>query len=129
MSLLFALSAASVLMIAGAIFEHALTDRLLKRDVEELSGKMELARDIILSARKFEDVSNLPIRLNDVVFGHPGIVISVRSENGAAIFSAGNQQVARQLQGEAALPGAQPLTKQFGDKFYRFMSAQVMRGA
>lgn len=128
MSLLFALSAASVLMIAGAVFEHALNTRLLKRDVEELSGKMELVRDIILSAHKFEDFSNLPIRLNDVVFGHPGIVISVRTDNGALLFSAGNQEVARQLQDEATPADAKPATARHGANFYRFISSQVVRG-
>jgi two-component system heavy metal sensor histidine kinase CusS len=129
MSLLFALSAAAVLMIAGALFERALDERLLKRDIEELSGKMELVRDIVLSAHSFEDVSNLPIRMKDVVFGHPGIVISVRTQDGSALFSAGDQQVARQLQDQVTPAGAPPVTRRFGEKFYRFVSMPVLRGA
>jgi len=127
MGLLFALSAAGVLMIAGALFERALNERLLKRDQEELSGKMELVRDIILGAHKLDDVANLPIRLNDVVFGHPGMVVAVRTEKGGALFSAGNEQVAKQLQDEAAPAGASPLTKKYGGHFYRLISSQVMR--
>lgn len=129
MSLLFAASAAAVLMIAGASLEQALNDRLLRRDIEELSGKMQLVRDIVVSAHSFEEVSNLPIRMKDVVFGHPGIVISVRTGDGAVLFSAGDQQVARQLQEEVTLAGAPPATRRFGEKFYRFLSMPVLRGA
>ncbi len=129
MSLLFALSAAAVLMIAGATFERALDERLLRRDVEELSGKMELIREIVLSIHNFEDVSNLPIRMNDVVFGHPGIVISVRSGDGALLFSAGDQQVAGQIQDELMPAGTEPATKRFGDRYYRYVSRPVARGA
>ena len=50
MSLLFALSAVGVLMISGAVFERALNVRMLKRDNEELSGKMELVKDIVMSS-------------------------------------------------------------------------------
>lgn len=129
MSLLFALSAAAVLMIAGATFERALDKRLLRRDVEELSGKMELVQDIVLSIHNFEDVSNLPIRMNDVVFGHPGIVISVRSGDGAVLFSAGDQQVAKLIQDELTPADANPATKRFGDKYYRYVSRSVLRSA
>ncbi len=129
MSLLFAVAAAAVLMIAGAGFEQALNERLMRRDVEELSGKMELVRDIVLSAHSFEDVSNLPIRMKDVVFGHPGIVISVRTRDGAVLFSTGDQQVARRLQDEVTPPGGPPMTRRFGRKFYRFESMPVLRGA
>lgn len=129
MSLLFALSAAAVLMIAGVIFERALNERLLKRDGEELSGKMELVRDIVLAAHKFEDVSDLPVRLNDVVFGHPGMVISVRTETSAALFSVGSEQVAKQLQDEVTAASTEPVTKEDGGHFYRILSSRVMRAA
>jgi len=127
MTLLFALSAAGVLMMAGAMFEHALNKRLLKRDKEELSGKMELVRDIVLGAHKFKDVSALPARLNDVVFGHPGMVIAVRTEKGAVLFSAGNEQVAKRLQDELTPAASQPVTKKYGEHFYRLISSRVMR--
>lgn len=127
MSLLFALSAAGVLMIAGVMFERALNERLLKRDKEELSGKMELVTDIILEAHKFEDISNLPVRLNDVVFGHPGMVVAVRTEKGAVLFTAGNEHIAEQLQDELIPAAAQPVTKKYGEHFYRLSSSRVMR--
>jgi len=129
MSLLFALSAVSVLMITGAVFERALNERLLKRDKEELAGKMELVKDIVMSSRKLEDASELPVRLNDVVFGHPGMVVSVRTETGAVLFSAGNELVVKQLQDEASPVAAQPVTKKIGGQFYRLVSSRVMRAA
>jgi two-component system heavy metal sensor histidine kinase CusS len=129
MSLLFALSAVSVLMITGAVFERALNERLLKRDKEELAGKMELVKDIVMSSRKLEDASELPVRLNDVVFGHPGMVVSVRTETGAVLFSAGSELVVKQLQDEASPVAAQPVTKKIGGQFYRLVSSRVMRAA
>ncbi len=129
MSLLFALSAAGVLMIAGAMFERALNEQLLKRDKEELSGKMELVSDIVLAAHKYEEIADLPVRLKDVVFGHPGMVITVRTDKGAALFSAGNTQVANELQDEAAQAAAQPLTRTFGGHYYRLLSSRLMRPA
>lgn len=129
MSLLFALSAAGVLMLAGVLFERSLNERLLKRDAEELSGKMELVTDIVLGARSVEDMSNLPQRLNEVVFGHPGMVISVRTEKGAALFSVGSEQVAKQLRREVSVSGAEPVMEEYGGHFYRLISSEVMRGA
>ena len=67
--------------------------------------------------------------MNDVVFGHPGIVISVRSGDGAVLFAAGDQQVAKQIQDELTPAGAKPATKRFGDKYYRYVSRTVLRGA
>jgi two-component system heavy metal sensor histidine kinase CusS len=128
-SLLFALSAAAVLMFAGASFERALNARLLKRDIEELSGKMQLVRDIVLSARAPEELSSLPIRMQDVVFGHPGIILSVRSGDGSVLFSTGDQQVARELQDELTPAGAKPLTRRFGEKYYRYLAMPVSRGS
>lgn len=127
MSLLFALSAVAVLMITGAVFERALNERLLKRDKEELVGKMELVKDIVMSTHKLEDASDLPVRLNDVVFGHPDMVVSLRTEKGAVLFSAGDEQVVKQLQDEATPAAAQPVTKKIGGQFYRLVSSRVMR--
>lgn len=129
MSLLFALSAAGVLMIAGAMFERALNEQLLKRDKEELSGKMELVTDIILTAQKYEDASALPVRLKDAVFGHPGMVIAVQTDNGAMRFSAGNERVAKKLQDEVTPAATQPVTKEYGGHFYRLLSSRVTRTA
>jgi two-component system heavy metal sensor histidine kinase CusS len=127
MSLLFALSAAGVLLIAGAIFVQALNARFLKADTVELDGKMEVVRNIISGARKYEDTTEVPLRLNDIVFGHPGIIISVRTEDGV-LFSAGDRHIANQLANEKALPDSQPATRQFANRVYRFISSRIPQG-
>jgi two-component system heavy metal sensor histidine kinase CusS len=127
MSLLFALSAAGVLLIAGAIFEQALNARFLKEDTVELEGKMEVVRNVLSSAHKYEDVSEVPLRLNDIVFGHPGIIISVRTGDGV-LFSAGDRQIANQLVNEMVLPYSQPATRRYGKRVYRFISSWVRQG-
>jgi two-component system heavy metal sensor histidine kinase CusS len=116
-------------MIAGAAFEHALNDRLLRHDKEELVGKIALVRDIISSAHNLQDIRNLSIRLNDVAFGHPGMVISVRAATGVLLFSAGDQQVAKQLiEGNVAFD-AKPALKAIDERYYRFISSQAVLGA
>ncbi len=127
MSTLFALSVAVVLMIAGAIFEQALNVRFLKEDTVELNGKMEVVRNIIMAAHKFEDATDVPLRLNDIVFGHPGIIISVRTEDGV-LFSAGDRNIANQLVNEKILPDSQPATRKYGKRVYRFISSHIQQG-
>jgi two-component system heavy metal sensor histidine kinase CusS len=127
MSLLFALSAACVLMISGAIFEHALKVRYLKEDTVELDGKMEVVRNIITSSHQFEDATEVPLWLNDIVSGHPGIIISVRTNDGV-LFSAGDREVANRLVNEKAEPGMPPATRRYGNRVYRFISNRVRQG-
>jgi two-component system heavy metal sensor histidine kinase CusS len=120
-SVLFALSAATVLMISGILFEYALNARFLKEDKVELTGKMEVVRNIISAAHKYEDAVEVPLRLNDIVYGHPGIIISVRTEDGV-LFSAGDPDVANQLAREDELADGEPAIRQYGKHTYRFIS-------
>lgn len=127
MSFLFALSVAVVLMIAGAIFEQALNTRFFKEDTVELDGKMEVVRSIISATHKYEDAADFPLRLNDIVFGHPGIIISVRTVDGV-LFSAGDRQIANQLVNEKVFPDSQPATRKYGKRAYRFISSRIQQG-
>lgn len=125
--MLFALSVAGVLMIAGVIFEQALNTRFLKEDTVELNGKMEVVRSTILAAHKYVDTTEVPLRLNDIAFGHPGIIILVRTEDDV-LFSAGDRQIANQLLNKKALPDSQPATRKYGNRVYRSISSRIQQG-
>jgi two-component system heavy metal sensor histidine kinase CusS len=127
MSLLFALSAISVLVVAGAAFEHALRARFLKNDKVELDGKMEVVRNIVQDAGRFEDASEMTTRLRDIVFGHPGLIISVRTGTGR-LFSVGDPRIASELIREKIAADAQPTTRSYGKRVYRFISTLVQQG-
>ncbi len=123
-SLLFALSAAIVLMLAGALFEYALNQRFLKGDTVELNGKMEVVKNVIEANTKYEDRAEVPLRLNDIVYGHPGIIISVQTVDGV-LFSAGNPDIARKLANEAAPSDGQPAIRNYDKHIYRYVSRQI----
>ena len=123
-SLLFAASAAAVLMIAGLSFEHALSDRLLKQDTVELRGKMDVVRKILLGIRTKADEQALPLRMNDVISGHPGIIITVRA-NAAVLFASGDQEIGSRLATESVPPGDKPAMRAFGSKVYRYLVRRI----
>jgi two-component system heavy metal sensor histidine kinase CusS len=129
MSLLFALSAAVVLMVAGVLFEQALNDRLLKRDGVELYGKMNLVHGLVAKAHSADDLARLPAHLNDIGSGHPGILISVVADSGETLYSAGNFHAVSRLekfQGNGG--GAEPTLWEDGGHVYRFLSNLVQLG-
>jgi two-component system, OmpR family, heavy metal sensor histidine kinase CusS len=123
-SLLFAGSAAAVLMIAGVLFEHALGDRFLKEDTVELRGKMDVVQKILLGIRTRADEQALAPRMNDVVSGHPGIVIFVRADAGP-VFASGDPRIGNQLAAESVSPGDKPAMREFGSRAYRYLVRRV----
>jgi len=123
-SLLFALSTAIALLISGLIFENELRARFLQKDTIELKGKMDVVRSVLTASRKFPGRSDVPLRLNDIVYGHPGIVVSVRTGNDV-LFSAGDANVANQLARADGLSEQQPALGKYGNQAYRYMSSQI----
>lgn len=126
-SLLFTLSAAGVLLVGGLAFEYALRDRFLKEDMIELGGKMEVIRTVLSAAPKFGDQAEIPLRLNDIVYGHPGIIVLVRTADGT-LFSSGNPAVANQLADAGGVAEGRPAMRKYGSHVYRFMSSRIDLG-
>lgn len=128
MSLLFALAAAVVLLVAGVLFEQALNDHLLKRDREELYGKIDLVHGLIAKARSADDLAKLPAHLNDIGSGHPGILISVVADSGETLYLAGNRHSVGRLQQFQGNGGTEPALWEDGGRVYRFVSSLVRSG-
>lgn len=115
-------------MIAGLLFEDALSDRFLKQDTIELTGKMDVVGKILRGIRSKGDEQALPLRMNDVVSGHPGIVISVRTNSGV-LFASGDPKIANQLATERISPGNQPAMRAFGSRVYRYLVQRMPRAS
>jgi two-component system, OmpR family, heavy metal sensor histidine kinase CusS len=128
MSLLFALSAAVVLLVAGVLFEQALNDHLLKRDQEELSDKLGFVYGLIAKVRSAEDLAKLPAHLNEIGSGHPGILISVVADNGETLYSAGNHRAVSRLQQLQDNEGQEAALWKNDGRAYRFVSDLVQSG-
>ncbi len=122
MSLLFALSAAATLLVAGILFVRASNNRFLDNDREELNGKIDLVRDILSSAQTPQDLTILPIRLRDTAFGHPGMVVLVE-ENDKVLYSTGDRKVLDYLAKRVEVDSSQPATWKLDDRIYRIVAS------
>jgi two-component system heavy metal sensor histidine kinase CusS len=127
-SLLFAAAAAAVLLVAGALFEHAAEDHFLDDDRQELAGKMELIRRLLANATTPAAVGDLPTLVAGTTFGHPGIAIAVASADGAVIYSTGPRAVIRHLLASGELDAAQPATWSYGEHAYRIAARRMSLG-
>ncbi len=126
-SVLFALATAGILLLAGVLLERAGNDRFLDRDREELTGKMDLLRDILGSAHTPQDLAILPARLRDTSFGHPGMVVLVLIDGGI-FFSTGDRQVLDHLAKGAEVGNAQPVLWRLGERVYRVAANRLPLG-
>src|SRR5450631_3604225 len=119
LSLLFAGSAACVLLVAGLLFERAANNRFQEQDREELDGKMELIRDVLKNINTNDAIAGLPLRLRDTMSGHPGIVITIAAADGAVLFSTGQSGVVKHLLEGAEIGNPQPVNWPFDNHTYR----------
>jgi two-component system heavy metal sensor histidine kinase CusS len=127
-SLLFAAAAAAVLLLAGVMFERATQSHFLEDDQRELSGKFDLIRDLLANADSASGKAQLPTRIADAMFGHPGIAISIVSRDGGVIFAAGPQAVLNRMRADPKAGEAQLDSWSDGARFYRLMQGRFALG-
>ncbi|WP_148040503.1 heavy metal sensor histidine kinase [Marichromatium sp. AB32] len=83
LSLLFALSTTALLVGLGWTLERAVAAHFRALDREDLSGKLALVQRLLGTT---ETRSALKKRLEDIVIGHPDMVLWVRTAEGELIF-------------------------------------------
>lgn len=127
-SLLVAAAAAAVLLIAGVLFEHAAENHFLDDDRQELNGKMDLIRGLLASITTPDAVAQLPTRIGDAIFGHPGIAISIAANDGAVLFSTGPGDVVQHLLRDAEMDKPQPAIWSNGHRSYRIAANHLPLG-
>jgi two-component system heavy metal sensor histidine kinase CusS len=154
LSLLFAASAACVLLVAGLLFEHAVATQFLEHDREELYGKMKLLKDELAAIRTQNavaalplhlrniglghppvmvgdgdgDEDDLPIHLRDIGLEHPGMTIVVVASGGEVLFSAGPGDVVSNLIREAGNGETEPVIRRYANQIYRVITARLALG-
>lgn len=127
-SLLFAGAAASVLLVAGALFSHAVENQFLRRDMEALGGMMEFVRTLLAGITKPEDMSRIPLRMRDARFEHPSIAIAVAASDKTMLYQAGPGEVVAHLLEGAELGTPEPVTWTHGGDTYRIAANRFPLG-
>jgi two-component system heavy metal sensor histidine kinase CusS len=128
LSLLFAGSAACVLLVAGLLFERAASNRFLEHDMEELNGKMGLLHETLGSVTSFDALATLPLCLHDTMTGHPGIAVTVATHDGKVLFSVGQRAVVDHLLRSVDFDQPRPATWSGDDHTYRIVANRVTLG-
>lgn len=128
-SLLFAGSAACVLLTAGLLFERVGENQFQKHYRMELDGKMELVRNALGSITSPVSLDALRMRLRDtIVTSHPGIAITVTAGDGTMLFSVGQAEVVKRLLEGAEIGKPQPVTWTFGNHTYNIATERIAFG-
>lgn len=128
LSLLFAAAAACVLLIAGMLFERAAERHFLDDDIKEVSGKMELIRGVLAGITTSDAMAQLPRRIGDARFGHPGMAIVVAARDRTTLFSAGPAEVVKHLLAGAEIGSQQLVTWTQGEQTYRILAKRLATG-
>jgi len=128
LSLLFAGAAASVLLVAGALFSRAVEDHFLGRDTEALGGMMEFVRTVLAGIKKPEDLAQIPLRMRDARFEHPSIAIAITTTDRTVLYEAGPGEVVAHLVGGAEVGRSQPVTWSHGPDTYRIAANRFPLG-
>ena len=86
-SLLFALAAALVLLATGLILTQVVEAHFEEADRHQLSGKLELVRNLFSQATDPKQLDDLPQQLDAALVGHPGLVVAVTDGVGKILFA------------------------------------------
>ena len=116
------------LPIAGALFEHAAGNHFLDHDTEELYGKMELVRGLLVHITGPDAMARLPSRIAEARFGHPGIAITIAARDGTVLSSTGPAQVVKHLLSIGDTIPASMITWLNADRTYRIVANRLALG-
>lgn len=89
LSLLFALSTATVLFLLGATLDHAVVRHFQDMDRHDLAGKLALIRQMLGTDPGAAAAGELGPRLDAALVGHPELVVQVRGPDGKLLFARG----------------------------------------
>lgn len=128
-SLLFAAAAASVLLVSGTLFGHAAENHFLQNDTEELYGKMEFIRRVLTGITSPDAAAQLPSRIGDARFGHPGLAISIVTDDHTVLYSTGPADIVSHLRASTELVASRPIAWSSGDRTYRIVANRLPLGA
>lgn len=120
-SLLFAISAAVVLLALGLLVGRSVESHFLEMDLHELQGKLSLVRNLLAKAGTPRELAAVPPQLDDVLVGHHGLSVMLIAEDGAVWFASPGAVMPKAVSGD-------PLgvsTWRVGERAWRGLSAPV----
>ena len=89
LSLVFAVAAATVLLGVGHFLRQSVEDHFAHGDAEELSGKLELIRHLLVKVRSTAELDAVPQQLEDALVGHADLSVLLRDSRRRIWFAAG----------------------------------------
>ncbi len=92
LSILFALTTIVLLAGIGTYLYRFLETELMKRDHEELIGKVDLFRHQLAAVNSIAQIAAGPNRFRDVIIGHPHLRLALLDESGNILLSSSNWQ-------------------------------------
>lgn len=90
LTLLFAAAATAVLLALGLLIGNAVEEHFVEQDMEVLSGKTQLATNLLTQLRAPEELNTLLRQLDDSLVGHHGLAVVVLDGNGKRVFATPN---------------------------------------
>lgn len=87
LTLLFAVTAAAVMITVGVVLAWAMEAHFKDLDVAEFNGKLELIRHAIDETRTPEVGATLPQRLSDALIGHHALLVNISRSDNSDLFS------------------------------------------
>ena len=90
LTLLFAAAATAVLLALGLLIGDAVEQHFVEQDMEVLSGKTQLAANLLAQLRSPVDSSALLRQLDDSLVGHHGLAVVVLDAEGKRVFATPN---------------------------------------
>lgn len=116
-AILFALFAASLLMVAGLVLERAVEVHFDDLDEHELAAKLVVVGKLLARTTSREAFQALPQRLDDALSGHELVGVLVFDEAGAKIYAFGSERFTSAQRAGAPLSGSVRHWEQDGNQY------------
>lgn len=90
LTLLFAAVSTAVLLALGLLIGNAVEQHFVEQDMEVLSGKTNLAANLLAQVRSPAESNALLRQFNDSLVGHHGLAVMVLGPDGKRVFATAN---------------------------------------
>jgi two-component system heavy metal sensor histidine kinase CusS len=90
LTMLFAAVSTAVLLALGMLIGNAVEEHFVEQDMEVLSGKTQLAANLLAQLRSPADSGALLRQLDDSLVGHHGLAVVVLDADGKRVFATPN---------------------------------------
>lgn len=130
LTLLFALSAATVLAVLGLLIAHTVEHHFAVQDQSLLAGKLELARHILQKTTRNPGDDTLSPELNSALTGHHGLAVHVLGPEQEVVFQNESLDFPAHLLHKERIAEAEAIQdwQSFDGSLWRVMAGRVMAG-